>query len=340
MKLKLFLFFLLFIISASPQNSINLTVFPSLTNTDFSSLIPSNELQNNVRIFCVEINPQGIPVVVKGVFEWRKAGTNSFLELGNFTTDSFTSRNFCNEELGSANLSIRNFNSNRDLLDENLRIGVPSGTYRINLMLYDATGEILLAQDSEELSFLNPSQTIQILNPRSGLTYDVGNVIIEWTSVSGVDNYSITANTRTNPNQSLEEALNSGTPLVNNRNVGLTNSANLRELLQRELEPGSEIVVQVVANVSGPFGGNRLFSQIVNFNVISPDSPALQVLNMRLRNILSRFPNSSLHSLLENNQINLAEITIRRDDGTIMSLEEFLDFLESNPENILRIEIE
>lgn len=340
MKLKLFLFFLLFIIPASPQNSINLIVFPSLTNTDFSSLIPSNELQNNVRVFCVEINPQGIPVVVKGVFEWRRAGSSSFLELGNFTTNSFTARNFCNEELGTVNLSIRNFNSNRNLLDENLRIGVPTGSYRINLMLYDASGEILLAQDSEELSFLNPAQTIQILNPKAGFTYDEGNIIIEWTSVNGVSNYSVTANTRTNPALSLEDALNSGTPLVNNKNVGLRNSVNLREILEGELIPGSEVVVQVVANVSGPFGGKKLFSQIVNFNIVSPDAPAFQVLNMRLRNILSRLPNSPLLSLIENNQINLAEITIRKDDGTIISLEEFINFLESNPENILRIEIE
>ncbi len=340
MKLKIFLIFLLFIIPASPQNSINLIVFPSLTSTDFSSLIPSNELQNNVRVFCVEINPQGVPVVLKGVFEWKKVGSNSFWELGNFATNSFTSRNFCNDELGTANLSISNFNSNSELLDENLRIGVPSGVYRINLMLYDETGQNLLAQDSEELSFLNPAQTIQIINPQAGSTCDEGNIIIEWTTVLGADYYSITANTRNNPNQSLEEALNSGTPLVNNKNVGLTNSANLRELLERELEPGSEVVVQVVANVPGPYGGSKLFSQIVNFNILSPDTPTQQILNLRLRNILSKLPNSQLLSLLENNQINLSEITIRKDDGSVMSLEELINFLEMNLENIIRIEIE
>jgi len=340
MKLKLFLFFLLFVITASPQNSINLIVFPQLVNTDFSSLIPSNELQNNVRVFCVEISPQGVPVIIKGVFEWRKTGSNDFLELGNFETRSFISRNFCNEDLGSAEISIKSFNSNRDLWNENLRIGVPSGTYRINVMLYDQTGNNLLAQDTENLSFLNPAQTLQIINPRVGLTYDAGNIIIEWTPVLGVDYYSITANTRTNPSQSLEEALNSGIPLVNNRNVGINTSTNLRDILERELVPGSEAVIQVVANISGPSGGNRLFSQIVNFYTLTPDAPQTSVLNLRLRNILSRLPSSPLLSLLENNQINLSEVTIRRDDGTIMTVEELLEFLESNPDNILRIEIE
>ncbi len=340
MKLKLFLFFLFFIISASPQNSVNLIVFPSLTSTDFSSLIPSNELQNNVRIFCVEINPQGVPVSLKIVFEWKKAGSNSFLELGNFTTNPFTSRNFCNEELGTFDLSIRNSETNSDLLDENIRIGTPSGTYRINVMLYNSSGDILLAQDSEELTFLNPSQTLQIINPRPNLTYDAGNILIEWTSIAGAEYYSIIANTRTKPNQSLEEALNAGTPLVNNRNVGLVNNVNLREILERELEPGSEIVVQVIANISGPFGGSKIFSQIVNFNILSPDAPSIQILNFRLRNILSRLPNSQLLSLLENNQINLSDITIRKDDGSSMSLEELVNFLEANPENILRIETE
>lgn len=340
MKLKLFIFFLIFIISASPQNTINITVFPSLTATDFSSLIPSNELQNNVRIFCININPVGTSVVVKGVFEWKKVGSNTFLELGNFSTAPFISRNFCNEELGSSDISIKNFNSNRDLINENLRIGVPSGIYRINLMLYDSTGQILLAQDSEELSFLNPAQTLLILNPKVGLSYNAGNIIIEWTSISGVDDYSIIANTRTNPQQSLEEALNSGTPLVNSKSVGLTNSVNLRNLLDREIEPGSEVVLQVVANITGPFGGNKLFSQIVNFNIMSPDSPYAQIYYARLLNILRRFPDSRWLQLLENNQINLSDITIRKDDGTIMSIEELINFLESNSENILRIESE
>lgn len=340
MKLKLFIFFLTFIVTASAQNSINLTVFPSLSSTDFSSLIPSNELKNNVRIFCVDINPVGATVVVKGVFEWRKTGSNTFQELGNFTTNPFTARNFCNEELGSFDISIKQFNSNRDLLDENIRIGVPSGTYRINLMLYDGSGQILLAQDSENLSFLNPAQTLQIINPRSGLTYDAGNIIIEWTPVLGASDYSIIANTRANANQSLEEALNSGTPLINNRSVGLANSTNLRDLLDRELEEGSEVVIQVVANISGPGGGSKLYSQIVNFNIMSLDLPAFQMLNIRLKNILSRFPNSQLLQFLENNQINLSEIRVSKDDGTSMSLEELINFLESNVENILRIESE
>lgn len=340
MKLKVFLIFLIFLIKASAQSSINLIVFPSLSTVDFASLVPSNELQNNVRIFCVEINPQGNQVVVKGVFEWQKVGSNSFVELGDFITNPFTSRNFCNDELGTFDISIKNSNYNQTLLNENLRIGVPSGIYRITIMLYDSNGQTLLAQDSKELSFLNPAQTLQIINPRVGLTYDIGNLIVEWTPISGVDYYSITVNTRKNPNQSLEEALNSSTPLANNKNVGNVSSVNLREILERELEPGSEIVLQVTANVSGPLGGNKLFSPIVNFKILSPDANEKQVLMIRLRNALSRLNNSRLLSLIENNQINLSEIRIRMDDGTMMSVEELVNFLESNSENILRIESE
>jgi hypothetical protein len=340
MKLKLFLSFLLFFVTASPQNSINLIVFPQLTNIDFVSLIPSNELQNNVRVFCVEITPYGIPVTIKGDFEWRKAGANDFLELGEFETKPFNSQNFCNEQLGSTEIPIKSFNSNNDLLNENLRIGKPSGTYRIKVMLYDYTGTQLLAQDSEDLLFLNPTQTLQIINPRVGLTYDVGNLLVEWTSLIGVDYYSIKANTRNNPNQSLEEALHSGTPLINEKNVRLTNSINLREWLEREITPGSEIVIQVTANISGPSGGNKLFSPIVNFNTLAPYTPETEMLKIRLRNILSRLPESFLLNLLDNNQIIISEIKTRSEDGTMMSIEELINFLESNPENILRIELE
>jgi hypothetical protein len=340
MKLKLLIFFLLYLFTASAQNSINIVVFPSLSNIDFTSLFPSNELQNNVRVFCVEVSPQGVPVVIKGVFEWQKVGSNSFVELGNFTTNPFTSRNFCNEELGDFEISLKSFNSNKDLLDENLRIGVPSGIYKITLMLYDASGHNLLAQDSEELYFLNPSQTFQVINPKAGLSYDAGNVIIEWTPIAAAESYSIKVNTRKNPNQSLEEALNSGTPLVNNRNVGQATSVNLREILERELEYGSEVVLQVSANLSGPYGGNKLLSPIVNFYTFKVDNSSSQIQIIRLRNLLSRLPNSQLLSLIENNQIDFSSIVFRTDDGRQMSLDELLNFLEANFENVLRIESE
>jgi hypothetical protein len=340
MKLKFFLLFFICSLKIFPQNSINILVFPAISSTSFSALIPSNELQNNVRIFCVDVSPQGIPVVIKGTFEWKKVGSNVFLELGNFETNQFISKNFCNEELGTAEIPIKSFQSNQQLIDENLQIGVPSGVYRINLALYNFDGTILLAQDSEELSFLNPAQTLQIINPRPNLFYDPGNLLVEWTSIAGADDYFIKANTRSNPSQSLEEALNSGIPLVNNKSVGLINSVNLREILERELEPSSEVVIQVSANVPGPLGGNRIFSQIVNFNVVNPENPLVNVNELRLRNILRRLTSSQLLALIENNQLNLNEIRIVKEDNSPMTIEELVNFLESNFENILRIEEE
>lgn len=340
MKLKVFLIFILIFFKVPAQSSINIVVFPSLRNIDFTSIIPSNELQNNVRIFCVEISPQGQEVYIKGLFEWQKVGSNSFVELGNFETKNFTARDFCNDELGSQDISIKKFSSKRNLIDENIRIGVPSGVYRITLNLFDSNSQTLLAQDTEELTFLNPSQTLQIINPKIGLTYDHGNVIIDWTPLNGVDFYSVKVNRRLNPNQSLEEALNLGTPLVNDRNVGAVTSVNLRDILERELEPGTEVVVQVTAHISGPFGGNRIFSPIINFYIQDQSVSSTNTIYFRLINSLRRLQNSQLLTLLENNQINISEIRVIKDDGSFMSLEELVDFLESNSENILRIETE
>lgn len=339
MKLKLIIIFFVFIITASAQNSINIIVFPSINNIDFLSIIPSKELINNIRVFCVDIYPPNSKVSIKGVFEWRKVGSDFFVELGNFTTNDFISRNFCNEQLGT-DISIKNFHYNKNLIDDNLRLGVPTGTYRIRFLLYDSNGVNLLAEDSEDIVFLNPTSNLQILNPKAGLTYDAGNILVEWVEIIGAEDYSIIANTRNNSNQSLEEALKSGVPLVNNRKVGLINSINLRQLLEREIEPGSEIVLQVIAHISSPAGNQKIYSPIINFNIIKPDASFDEALLIRLRNILSRFPDTQLLRLIEENQLKISEISVKKDDGTVLSIEELVDFLESNTENILKIESE
>lgn len=338
MKFKLYFLTIIFLsINLFSQNSVRLVVFPSLTTMDFSAFTTLNDLKGSPRVFCVEMDVRDQYVVMSGTVLWQKKPATDFMELGWFITRPFLPRTLCNDDIGKEDLRLYDYRTNKNLIDENLKLGKPTGTYRLIVELFDSTGQNKLGEDVQEFVFLNPSQTISIINPRPGGNYDAGNVLIEWTPVSGVSNYTIKASQRTDQNQSLEEALSRGIPLVNNKNVGITNSVNLREILDRELPSSGEIVLQVIGNVEGPSGGIKLFSDIVNFYILSPESQAYQQLANRLNNALSRLGNNELLELLKGNQIDLSKIQIRKEDGTLMTLDELIIFLESNPNLILRI---
>lgn len=338
MKIKLSLLILIFLsINLFSQNSVRLVVFPSLTTMDFSTFTTLNDLVGAPRVFCVEMDVRDQYVVMSGTVLWQKKPGTDFIELGWFVTRPFLPRTLCNDDIGKEDIRLHDYRTNPNLIDENLKLGKPTGTYRLIVELFDSTSQNKLGEDVQELVFLNPSQTISIINPRPGGNYDAGNVLIEWTPVSGVSHYIIKASQRTDQNQSLEEALNRGIPLVNNKNVGVTTSVNLREVLDRELPSSGEIVLQVIGNVEGPSGGIKLYSDIVNFYILSPESQAYQQLANRLNNALSRLGDNELLELLKNNQIDLSKIQIRKEDGTLMTLDELIIFLETNPNLILRI---
>lgn len=319
------------------QPSIRLVIFPELNTTDFAAFATLNDLHGAPRIFCAEINAPGQIVVMAGRVEWKKIGTADFVEIAWFITRPFLARNLCNDDIGKVDVRIYDHRANTDLIEENIRFGKPTGEYRLTVYLYDSTSQNLLATDSKNLVFLNPAQTITIINPRANQSYDAGNILIEWTPVAGSTDYYLKVSERTDPNQSLEEALQRGTPIVNNRNVGSLTSINLRDLLEREIRPGSELVLQVSANIPGPAGGKRIFSEIINFSIINPESQYYQQLMQRFRNALYRLGDNELSRLFGDEKIDLSKIQIRKDDGTIMTFEELVNFIETNSNNLIRI---
>lgn len=319
------------------QPSIRLIIFPELNTTDFAAFATLNDLQGAPRIFCAEINAPGQTVVMAGQIEWKKIGAADFVEIAWFITRPFLARNLCNDDIGKVDVRIYDHRANTDLIGENIRFGKPTGEYRLTVYLYDSTSQNLLATDSKNLVFLNPAQTITIINPRANQSYDAGNILIEWTPVAGSTDYYLKVSERTDPNQSLEEALQRGTPIVNNRNVGSLTSINLRDLLEREIRPGSELVLQVSANVPGPAGGKRIFSEIINFSIINPESQYYQQLMQRFRNALYRLGDSELLRLFSEGKIDPSKIQTRKEDGTIMTFEELVNFIETNSNNLIRI---
>lgn len=319
------------------QPSIRLVVFPELSTTDFAAFATLEDLQGAPRVFCAEINAPGMSVVMAGQIEWKKIGSADFNEVAWFITRPFLARNLCNDEIGKVDVRIYDHRSNTELIEENLRYGKPTGEYRLTVYLYDSTSQNLLSTDTRNLVFLNPAQTITIINPRPAQAYDPGNILVEWTPISGASDYLIKASERTDPNQSFEEALQRGTPLVNNRSVGTATSVNLRDLLERELKPGSELVLQVSADIPGPMGGRKIFSEIVNFSILNPESEYYKQLMQRLYNVLLRLGDNELLRLLGSGQIDPTKLQVRKEDGTLMTIEELVNFLEINANNIIRV---
>jgi len=336
-SLKIFVLSIIFVTSLFAQPSIRLIVFPELTTMDFANFATLNDLQGAPRVFCAEINAPNQTVVMKGDVEWKKVGASDFVTIAWFITRPFLSRNLCNDDIGNVDVRIYDHYANTDLIEENMRFGKPTGEYRLTVYLYDSTSQNLLSSDTRTLIFLNPAQTLTIINPRTNQTYDAGNILVEWTPISGASDYYIKASDRSDPNQSLEEALQRGIPLVNDRNVGLVTSINLRDILERELRPGSEIVLQVSAKIQGPAGGRRIYSEIVNFSIFNPESQYYQQLITRFNNVLNRLGENELARLFRDGQLDPSKIQIRKEDGTIMTFEELINFIEMNANNILRI---
>lgn len=335
--LKILALFLIPFATVFSQPSIRLIVFPELTTTDFASFATLNDLQGAPRIFCAEINAPGQTVTMAGRIEWKKIGASDFVEVAWFITRPFLAKTLCNDDIGKVDVRIYDHRVNTDLIEENIQYGKPTGEYRLTVYLYDSTSQNLLSSDSKNLVFLNPSQTLTIINPRPNQSYDAGNILVEWTPISGASEYYIKASEKSDRNQSLEEALQRGTPLVNNKNVGVVTSVNLREILDRELKPGTEVVLQVSANIPGPAGGKRIFSEIINFSILNPESQYYQQLIARFNNVLNRLGQNELIQAVQSGQLDPSKLQIRKEDGTIMTFEELVNFLEMNVNNITRI---
>jgi len=333
---NIILFFIISIVNISAQSSLTIQVFEPLPEIDFATFATSNDLSGTPRIFFVQINPKGVKISFQGIIQWKQNGSNGYEDLFSFTTEPFIARNFYNDNIGN-DIIIKTTNSNSNLVSTNIKLGKPTGAYKIVGNLLNDKGNII-ATDTKVLEFVNPAQTLTILSPDPKSTQDAFSVMASWTEIKGVGSYTVLANVRKNRSESLEEALKSGTPYIN-KNVGLSTVVNLRNIIDREWLPGDEIVMQVIANIPGPNGGTKIRSDIINFylNNFTPDKK--QVVENKfssLANLLGDQLGSELWNKIANGEISLK--SIRKPDGTPMTYEEIVEllkFIKANPDLVI-----
>ncbi|GJQ62845.1 MAG: hypothetical protein SCALA702_18980 [Melioribacteraceae bacterium] len=337
---KVLLVFLLLSGSLFSQNfTLTLNLFEPFTATEFAALGMSRELGKSPRVFSVEILPEGQTVWAVVKVDWQGTGDNSFRQLYSFTTERFLSRTVFNDELGFA-IGIDQSETDEDLIEDNLKLGKPTGNYRIYLTLYDDNNN-QVAFVTEDMEFLNPSQTLSLQLPVPETSHDPGNVTAVWDRLVGVDNYIIRANVRQNRSQSLEDALESGIPIIDNAELGDVTSINIREHLQREWLPGQEIVFQVYAKIEGPGSGTALYSEIVNF-YLEGEAPSVQEeLGENIIEISTTLPTVEeqeiMTSFLNGDLGNIVNVSV---DGKFLSrteLNNLLDSLRINPDKLINI---
>lgn len=337
------LLFLLPLVSVRAQSyTIELNVFQDLSTIDFAAFTFTNNLSGAPRIFQVVITPEGKNVVVEGKIDWKRDEKSGFRTLVTFKTEPFTSQSFFNDQIGNSDIRIATVEGDKNLAEENVKKGKPTGVYGITLRLLDARGNFR-ANTYKELSFLNPAQTITILSPIEESTYDVGNVQAQWTAVPGATSYKIRASVIQQGSQSVEDALNTGNPVINDKDVGTNLVVNLSTILDRQWVGGERIVLAVTALISGPGGGTTLRSAPVTFRLSQSGNASSAMVNpdlVRLANLISGKVNQGFVNKLSNGQITVENIQISDDKGQTLSFAEFLNVLshlESNPQSIISI---
>lgn len=319
------------------QFQIQIVQVPQL---DFSSVasLTLNDLKGAPTIFKIVIAPEEVSVVLRGEFYWTDIGKPE-VQLAWFKTTAFSSRTITNQQLGD-NIRIAESEVNNTAIEDNLRKGKPVGKYRLVLKLFDASGNQITSVPNpieEQMEFLNPTQTLSFITPVIGEVYDQGSVIASWSSVNGVSEYKILANKRTNVNQSLEEILNSGNPLINNRSVGVLTTVNLATILDRQWNPGDEVVVQVSAIVQGLGGNSIIKGEPVSFAIRDPNAVVQQQFSQQLSNFLANFPGiSGFTTLLSNGQITISRI--EDENGLAMTaaqVQALLLLFQANPSKVI-----
>lgn len=362
-KISKLLFALLFIfginLSAQEKIIIQLNVFEPLPEVSFTAFLTNQFLPGTPRILQVIMSPHGKKVIVKGSIQWRKIDKSSFTELFNYTTKPFASQNYYNDDISAlSEIKIDESNSNDELLKENRIKGIPTGTYKIVMQVYSENMEFQ-SEATSELNFLNPSQTLSIIQPNVGDKLDVAGILLAWTNVLGVSEFIVKANIRSSKFESLEEALQKGNPIVDNRSVGIKISVNLREILDRELIGGEELVVQIRGIVPGPGGPTVIYSDIINFYTTSPGNSSIdkgvQELVTLIVEVLDEWKQhgqgdseaykrlANLLYDLQNGNISFTDIKIGFDGGkqlTYVEFQEIMEYLRRNPDVLTNLSFE
>ena len=355
--LVLFIIFNVSVLHTQEKVRANITVFQPLPEVSFAAFLTNPFVQGTPRIFQIQLAPHGVDVYLVGTLKWRKPDQGSFLPLTTFRTKVFKSRDFYNDEINSnPDIQISDTDYDNDLLQENLKLGKPAGLYNLMIQVYDPNGELydeeIVDLGIKDLGFVNPAQTLELIQPLAGSYQDVGGVILTWSEVIGVADFIILANERKGKDESFEEALKKGNPIVDNKSVGLKTSVNLRELLDRELVPGQEIVAQVRGIIPNPGGQNILYSEIINFNITDPNSTSAEKISGEIVVLLEKIIDEmkqnppdvdteeqdnlndfiqSLEELLQklrDGEITFDEILVTTEDGGTLNYPEFIQLLE------------
>ncbi len=327
----------------SAQASIDLIIFPELNTVDFAAFDFTSTRNVSQRLIQVNINPPGAEVIVEGKVDWKKDERSGFQELFRFRTKKFISRSFSNDEINNSEIEIDNTSFNSSLTSEIIKLGKPSGVIGIEIRLLDSRGNFL-DNDNEEISFLNPTAPTIIL-PVEGSSYDIGSIIVQWTASIGVTSYKIKANYAPDNAANPEQALNSGNPLIDDRDVGTVTSVRLNDILNRELLADTNIVIVVKAFVQGPGGGDVLSSPLVTFktNSTGTETTVVKIGNpdlVRLANLLPNQLSKEFRDKLINGDIMPEQIQFSDENGNSLSFSDFvsiLNFLEQNNDAIITV---
>lgn len=354
MKKMLIVLFLVFLTNSYPQQitKFDVTIFPNLLTLDFGSLTFINQLAGAPQIFLVEIEPKNVEVRLRGKIEWEDFNGVKKV-FSTYATRPFLTQDFFNSALGNE-IELSSFNIPQNVANEILKKGKPSGIFHFTMELIPTTGDPYSqpplnsttgpAVVVKSVEFLNPTQSLTIISPTTGNYEDPGNVVAQWTALTGVTEYKIRANNRLNSNQSLEDALKQGNPLINDRSVGLTTTVNLRTILDREWEGGQEIVLQVSALVEGPGGGEKLSSNIISFFLTNPNAASLSFLTNNMINLMNNMPGLNISEGFKQKLLN-GEIQIEDQilvDGkpiSFLELTNLLNELGSDPDRIISIQL-
>ena len=349
--IRLFIITMIFLCINSFVNAQNASISLSLLETgtiDFTAFAVGNNLTNQPRIMSVSIFPEGIDVKVGIVVEWKKNDSPNFVTLGSFTTNVFKARTFTNQDIGNSEIKIPSGsdNYNSDLLEENIKIGKPSGIYRISVTLYDPDGNFLSSAPPGLLYYLNPTEPT-ILLPNEGNSYDVGTLLVSWTPSAGAASYRIKAN-YLGSNQGREEALDASNPLVNDKDVGNVQQVNFRDIIDRELLSDTSVVLIVKAIVPGTGGDQILPSPIVMFKTnptgasetktvvqVQTDPKVIQLADFLQGKVNQQFVNDLKTGVITADQI---QITDNDSPITIDALLELFNMFSANSESLISVQ--
>jgi hypothetical protein len=330
------------LVSVLPQNSIQLIVTPGLGSLDLGTFLMSNNLSGQPRIFqlIISTQPEGRNVFLKGEVDWKQNESANSQKVFDFQTKVFKARSLTNDEIGNSDIQLESINGDQSLAREIASRGKPSGVFYISISMFSENNEILDSPQSQTLTFLNPAPTISITFPVQNSFVDVGNVQANWTEVQGATRYEVQAGEIPENNPNVEDALQSGSLIVDARNIsaGIT-SINLGNYLSRPWHDGQKIALLIKAIYLDSGKESEIRSEPVIFslgqasygpgNKKDETSETLQPdQNMqRVANLVNGKVEQSIIDKLKDGTIQLNQIQIEDENGQAISQADFLTIL-------------